>query len=142
MIRAAIVDTNVVVAGLLTGRTDSPVARVLDGMLLAAFPFVVSDALLAQYHEVLLRPELSKAHGLSGPETETLLLDIARHAIVLRAAPSGVAAPDAGDQHLWDLLGARDDLVLVTGDKRLLRDPAMHERVLVPSAFLQAQRSG
>jgi len=41
-----IVDTNVLVAGFLTGREDSPVARIVDGMLAAAFPFVVSEALL------------------------------------------------------------------------------------------------
>ena len=44
---AVIVDTNVVVAGLLTGDATSPVARILDGMLAATFPFVVSEALLA-----------------------------------------------------------------------------------------------
>ena len=37
-----IIDTNVIVAGLLTAHDDSPVARMLDGMLSAAFPFVVS----------------------------------------------------------------------------------------------------
>ena len=42
---AVIVDTNVVVAGLLTAQEASPVARILDGMLAAAFPFVVSEAL-------------------------------------------------------------------------------------------------
>lgn len=46
---AVIVETNVVVAGLLTGNAASPVARILDGMLSAAFPFVVSEALLAEY---------------------------------------------------------------------------------------------
>ena len=44
--RVAIVDTNVVIAGLLTAHATSPVGRILDGMLNAAFPFVVSEALL------------------------------------------------------------------------------------------------
>jgi hypothetical protein len=43
-----IVDTNVVVAGLLTANDSSPVASILDGMLAAAFPFVMSEALLAE----------------------------------------------------------------------------------------------
>ena len=47
MLPPVIVDTNVVVAGLLTARADSPVARVLDGMLAAVFSFAISDALLA-----------------------------------------------------------------------------------------------
>jgi predicted nucleic acid-binding protein len=55
---AVIVDTNVLVAGLITGNDASPVARILDGMLAAVFPFVVSEALLAEYRAVLVRPGL------------------------------------------------------------------------------------
>ncbi len=70
---AVIVDTNMVVAGLLTGNTTSPVARILDGMLAAAFPFVVSEALLAEYRAVLVRPAPRRLHGLTVTEVETLL---------------------------------------------------------------------
>lgn len=130
-----IVDTNVVVAGLLTADPASPVARVLDGMLAAAFPFIVSEALLGEYRTVLLRPVLRKLHALSVAEVEQLLVDLIQHAIVLQPGGSSTArlsAPDAGDQFLWDLLGARPDLVLITGDKRLLQDPGMHGRVISP----------
>jgi putative PIN family toxin of toxin-antitoxin system len=129
-----IIDTNVVVAGLLTSRADSPVARILDGMLSAAFVFVVSEALLAEYRAVLVRPKLCKLHGLSAAEIDIILTDMARHAIVLspvRTAASPMA-PDAGDQFLWDMLAARADLVLVTGDKLLLHAPAMLDRVISP----------
>jgi hypothetical protein len=61
--RVVIVDTNVVIAGLLTGEAASPVAVILDRMLKGAFPFVVSEALLAEYHAVLMRPALRKPHG-------------------------------------------------------------------------------
>lgn len=137
MTNFVIIDTNVVVAGLLTAHADSPVARILDGMLCAAFPFVVSEALLTEYRAVLLRPRLRKRHGLSVAEVDIILTDLARHAIVL--APVGTAAaplaPDSGDQLLWNLLAARADLVLVTGDKLLLQDQAMQQRVLLPHTF-------
>lgn len=133
--RAVIVDTNVVVAGLLTGNATSPVARILDGMLAAAFPFVVSEALLAEYRAVLVRPALRKLHGLTVAEVETLLTDIAQHAIVL-APGVGAPGPDAGDQLLWDLLAARPDLWLVTGDKALQGDATMQARVASPQAFV------
>ena len=85
---AVIVDTNVVVAGLLTGNDTSRVvpnvARILDGMLAAS------------------------------------------------------AAPDPGDPLLWGLLAARAELVLITGDKLLLRDAGMQGRVMSPSAFVSA----
>lgn len=70
-------------------------------------------------------------------EVQTLQTDIAQRAIVL---PPGVGspAPDPGDQLLWDLLAARADLLLVTGDKALQRDAAMQARVLSPQAFIEA----
>jgi uncharacterized protein len=129
-----IVDTSVVVAGLLTGSDASPVARMLDGMLRATLPFVVSEALLAEYHAVLVRPGLRKQHGLPMSEIETLLTAVAQHAIVLEPA-TAAPAPDPGDQLLWDLLAARPDLVLVTGDKRLIQDPGMRGRVVTTRAF-------
>jgi uncharacterized protein len=132
---AVIVDTSVVVAGLLTGNEASPVASILDGMLAAAFPFVLSEALLAEYRTVLVRPHLRKLHGLAVAEVEILLTDIAQHAIVwvpVAAAP----APDPGDQLLWNLLAARTDLLLVTGDKRLLQDASMQGRVISAREFV------
>ena len=131
-----IVDTNIVVAGLLTARADSPVARVLDGMLGAAIPFVISDALLAEYETVLRRPALRKAHGLATGELEVILVALAQHGIVLAPVPAA-PAPDAGDQHLWELLAAREDLLLVTGEKKLQRDRAMASRILAPAAFVE-----
>lgn len=133
--RAIVVDTNVVVAGLLTGNDSSAVARILDGMLAAAFPFVVSEALLAEYRAVLVRPGLRKLHGLAVADVETLLTDIAQHAIVL-APVATTPAPDPGDQLLWELLAARSDLRLVTGDKLLQRHAGMRGRVLSPGEFV------
>lgn len=132
---AVIVDTNVVVAGLMTQSDASPVARVLDGMLSAAFPFVMSEALLAEYRTVLVRSVLRKLHGLTVAEVESVLTDLAQHAIMLTpvAAPP---APDPGDQLLWELLAARADVLLVTGDKLLLRDAGMRGRVISPLAFV------
>ena len=132
---AVIVDTNVVVAGLLTKQDASPVARILDAMLGAAFPFVLSETLLAEYRAVLVRPVLRKLHGLTVAEVEAILTDLAQHAIVL-APVAAPPAPDPGDQLLWELLAARADLVLVTGDKLLLRDTGMQGRVISPQAFV------
>jgi uncharacterized protein len=138
MNRFFIIDTNVVVAGLLTSHADSPVARILDGMLAAAFPFVLSEALLSEYRAVLARPHLVKMHRLSADELDTILLELARHAIVLTPAKNDATpkAPDPGDQFLWDLLSSRDDLYLVTGDKLLLQGHVLHDRVLTPHMFV------
>lgn len=131
-----IVDTNVVGAGLLTARDDSPVARTLDGMLAALFPYAISETLLAEYRAVLLRPAMRKAHGLTASEVDILLVQLAQHAIVLRP-DAGPTAPERGDQHLWDLIAAREDLVLVTGDKLLLKDRGMASRIITPATFVE-----
>lgn len=131
----SIIDTNVVVAGLLTTRDESPVAHVLDAMLNAVFPFVVSEALLAEYRTVLLRPKLQKLHRLPVEALESILTELAQHAIVL-APVAAPPAPDSEDQSLWGLLAARHDLLLVTGDKRLLSDHGTHGRVISPAEFL------
>ena len=106
-------------------------------MLAAAFPFVVSEALLAEYRTVLVRPNLRTLHGLTVAEVEAILTDLAQHAIVL-APVAAPPAPDPGDQLLWKLLTARADLVLITGDKLLLGDAGMRGRVISPSAFVSA----
>lgn len=132
-----VVDTNIVVAGLIAGREASPVARILDAMLDAAVPFVVSEVLLAEYHAVLVRPPLRRLHGLSVADVERLLTVIARHAIVLAPEP-GLPAPDPADQFLWDLLAARPDLLLVTGDKLLIRAAGQAGRVISAADFVAA----
>jgi uncharacterized protein len=133
--RVAVVDTHVLVAGLITRSSESPVAQILDGMVVAAFPYALSEALLAEYRTVLVRPELLFQHGLSEAEVDALLTDLVQLAIVVDPV-RGPTAPDPGDQLLWDLLGARPELVLVTGGKRLLADAGMKERVLSAREFL------
>ncbi len=98
-----IVDTNVVVAGLLAADPTSPVARGLDGMLAAACRCAVSETLLGEYRTVRLRLALRKVHALSTDEVEQLLTDVAQHAIVIHPAASPAVAsraPDPGDQFL------------------------------------------
>lgn len=134
MTHVAVIDTNVVAAGLMTAQQDAPTTRILDGMLTAAFPFALSEALLAEYREVLNRPTLRKRHGLTRNEIESLLVALAEHAIVLESV-DGPAAPDPGDQHLWNLLADHDDVCLVTGDRVLLESRNAPAPVLTPAAF-------
>lgn len=132
--RAAVIDTNVVVAGLLTGDRASPTARILDGMCKGAFPFLLSTALLAEYREVLLRKRIKALHGLAEREVDALLTAIATHAAV-REPAAATGAPDPKDAHLWALVRSEPDAVLVTGDRALARNPPPSSPVLEPRAF-------
>ena len=131
---AAVIDTNVVVAGLITADADSPTAMILDGMRRGAFPFLLSDRLLAEYREVLLRAKIRKLHGLGALEVDQVLTEIATHAIV-REPEARTGAPDTKDNHLWSLLYDQPGSVLVTGDLALARKPPPESDVLSPREF-------
>lgn len=135
--RPAIIDTNVVVAGLLAGDPDAPAARVLDGMIRGHFPFVLSVALLAEYRQVLMRDRIRERHGLTEEETDGLLTAIAANAMVREAEPSGAAAPDPGDQLVWDLLAGVTGGLVVTGDEELLNDPPAGASAELPAALVE-----
>jgi putative PIN family toxin of toxin-antitoxin system len=132
---AAVIDTNVVVAGLLTASADSPTARILDAMRNGAFPFLVSTALLSEYREVLLRKKIRSLHGLTEREVDQLLIAIAAAAIV-REPQARTGAPDAKDNHLWSLLLTQPNSVLVTGDQVLAKSPPPKSAVVTPREFV------
>lgn len=131
---AVVVDTNVLVAGLLTGDAESPTARILDGMVRGTFPFLLSPALLAEYREVLLRRAIRARHGLGERQVDALLAALAANAVV-REPERVRGAPDAKDDHLWSLLQSQAGSVLVTGDLALAKNPPPKAAVLSPRAF-------
>ena len=133
----AIIDTNVVVAGLITSDCGAPTARILDDMIRGCFPFLLSIDLLAEYRRVLLRDRMRKLHGLSAAEVDTMLVAIAANAIVREATGEKSPAPDPGDQHLWDLLAAVPGAVLVTGDAGLIRNAPIEASVVPPRTFVE-----
>lgn len=130
-----IVDTNVVVAGLITNDEQSPVAQILDGMLTGRFIYLLSPDLLFEYRTVLNRPRIQKLHKLSVTEIDVLLTELTANA-VWREPSANVPAPDPGDNHLWSLLAYQPDTILVTGDKLLLDNPPNFATVLTPAKAL------
>ena len=140
--RVAVVDTNVVVSGLISAEVDSPTRIVLDGMLRGRFAYVVSVELLAEYRQVLLRERVQKRHGLSEAEIDTILVRIAANGIVCEPVAATVGAPDPGDEHLWRLLAAQPDAELVTGDRVLVENPPPGAVVITPREFVEGAEGG
>jgi len=130
-----VVDTNVVVAGLLTGSSQSPVSSVLDSMLSGTLVFLLSPALLDEYRAVLSRPKIAALHGLSEGQIDELLVELTANAI-WRKPESGSPAPDQGDDHLWALLLAHPGSALITGDRLLLENPLPRRSVISPRQWL------
>lgn len=137
MKRPAVVDTNVVVSGILTARRESPTARIVDAMLNGGFRFLISVELLAEYREVLLRPKISRRHGLSPSEVDIILADIAAAGAVIEVEPPPAGSGKGGDDHLWRILARDASAVLVTGDRELFDRKAGSRKVMSPRKFLE-----
>lgn len=129
-----VVDTNVVVAGLLSASPCSPVALILDAMLAGTLVYLLSPPLLAEYRSVLLRPKLTRRHGLAESEVDAVLAELAANAM-WREPSGGPSAPDPGDDHLWALLHAHAGSTLITGDRALLEAPTATGSVIGPGAW-------
>jgi len=135
--RIFVVDTNILVAGLISGQPDSPTILVVDAMLDGRLIYLLSPELLQEYRMVLLRPRLMRLHNLSEEEIDQLLTEIIANAI-WHETLAGVAehAPDPGDEHLWKLLATEPSAALITGDRLLLEQPPSHSSVLSPASYV------
>ncbi len=133
----ALIDTNVVVASFLVRRSDSPVSRVVRGMIEGRFPYLLSVELLSEYRSVLLRSPIRQRHALAGEDVDLLLEEIAFLGIVRELNSSCQSAPDTEDNHLWHLLKAQPGSLLVTGDHKLLGSPPSFASVFSPAAFCE-----
>jgi len=136
--RIFIIDTNVLVAGLITAENNSPTARVLDAMLSGSLFYLLSAELLREYRDVLLRPKLSGLHGLNEQEIDQLLNEITANAIWREPLPDpNHISPDPQDAHLWSLLASEPTAVLLTGDRMLIENPRPQSSVISPATWAE-----
>ena len=135
MLPLCIVDTNVLIAGLLTQDPHGPTVCLVDAMVEGSLPFLLSPALVLEYKDVLARPKLSKLHKLTAQELETLLTELVANSVWREPSPSSDTPPDKGDAHLWSLLESEPKAILVTGDKLLLKRPLKGRLIYTPAEF-------
>ena len=132
--KICIVDTNVVVSGLIGADSNSPPARILDAMLDGGILYLMSSDLLDEYSSVLRRPGLVRLHGRTDDEIDRLLAGLVANAMWREPAVKG-DAPDPGDDHLWALLASCPRGQLITGDRLLLENPPGDASVTSPRHF-------
>jgi putative PIN family toxin of toxin-antitoxin system len=133
-----IVDTNVLLAGLAAKNEHSPPRRILVALRDGSHNALVSPALVAEYRDVLNRPEVVRWHGLQPPLPDRVVDELVRFSSAIEPEVTVIAAPDPGDQFVWALLAADPAAVLVTGDKALMESDAFPGRILSPRAFVDA----
>ena len=138
-----VIDTNVIVSGLIGEDSNSPPARILDAMLDGKIAYLMSSELLDEYLSVLRRPRLVRLHGRTMEELDRLLTDLVANAVWREPVGEPVgAAPDVGDNHLWALLASYSEALLVTGDRLLLEEPPIDASVISPRQFVETFLSG
>lgn len=130
-----IVDTNVVVSGVIGSDSDSPPVRIVDAMLDGDFLYSISPGLLQEYADVLRRPAIAGLHGRTDEELDRLLADLVANS-VWRDPVATETVPDSGDDHLWALLRTHTHACRVTGDQLLVSNPPVHSRVITPRRFV------
>ena len=125
-----VIDTNVIVASLLTHNHDSATARVMDAVYSRRIVPLVNDDILAEYSDVLFRPHL-KLDSSKCEFIVSLMTDIGLH---LDPVQSSVTLPDEADRVFYEvaLAGPAGDTKLVTGN---LRHYPVEPMVVTPAQF-------
>ena len=114
----AVVDTNVLVAALLSKRDDSATVRVIRAMISGEFIPLYHEDILAEYEDVLHR---KKKYDLSESAIQTVLNAIRRFGIEVFPKPTGEIFIDEDDIIFYEVAMEKreDNAYLVTGNMEL-----------------------
>jgi putative PIN family toxin of toxin-antitoxin system len=141
---AAVVDTNVLVAGLLTSSPRSANRKLLDCFRRGDFTLLLSPAALQEIQQVLALPQLRVIHHLTDDEIRLfcLGLEFAENArVVAGARPVSPSVTRDVTDTKWVALALDGDAdYLVTNDHRHLHRlrKVGRTRILTPHKFLVA----
>lgn len=125
--RQWVIDTNVVVSGLLN--PHGPSARVLNAVLDGRMKLVYDARILAEYRDVLHRPRLKLA-----PNKIQAFLNGLRSQVMVTPRDFVVSAPDADDIVFVEAALATTDKTIVTGNLAHYPSEILQgARVLTPS---------
>ena len=112
----AVIDTNVIVAALLTKNRDSATLRVVNAVLDGTIIPLYHQEILAEYNEVLHRP---KFH-LQESTIQFVLNAVAQYGVEVFPQPSGEILVDMDDLIFYEVALEKrdDDAYLVTGNQQ------------------------
>jgi len=127
-----VLDTNVLVAGLLT--PHGPPGRVIDLILNGDLTPCFDDRILAEYREVLSRPKF----GLDPDQIEAVLDYIEGEGLHFIAKPLDISLPDPDDRAFLEMAVAAEAECLITGNPRHFPAKSRYGlRVIGPREFIE-----
>ena len=112
----AVIDTNVIVAALLTKNKDSATLRVINAVLDGTIIPLYHQDILAEYNDVLHRPKFS----LQEDTIAFILKAITQYGVEVFPQPSGEILVDMDDLIFYEvaLEKREDEAYLVTGNQQ------------------------
>ena len=128
----AVIDTNVVVAALMSKHRDSATRRTLMAIADGRVQPIITADILAEYEDVLHRDYLR----LSADEADRTIELFERTGRTLNPVPADEEFPDEDDRVFYEvaLAGAVDNAKVVTGN---LKHYPKSPMVLTPTEFCQ-----
>lgn len=94
----AVVDTNVLVSGLLASNSNSPTVKVLESIFDRVTVPILTEAILREYHEVLLRPKFK----FNPDMVNTFLQAIELAGMKIYSQSSGIILDDMKDLSFYE----------------------------------------
>lgn len=136
----AVIDTNIIVSRYLT--PEGLAARLLSDWRADRFELLVSEPILAEVHDVLLRPAIRARHQLTVIQVEQIVDNFRRFGILIEPGESVVASEDPDDDKFLECALGGDADVVVSRDPHLLDLKQFRGiRILSPAAFLAVLES-
>ena len=108
----AVVDTNVIVSGMITSHSDSPTAKVLDCLGEKHITPLYCEEILQEYENVLSR----KKFKLPKERVEKFLKMMKSDGIASNRVPSHEVFTDPKDVVFYEVALSKEDSFLVTGN--------------------------
>lgn len=132
----AVIDTNVIVASLLTKHHDSATARVMDAVFSGKVVPLLNDEIIAEYRDVLHRKRL----GLNPEKCDFIISLITDLGMTLDRISTNASMVDEKDRVFYEIALAGLDM----GNSKLVTGNTKHypevDFIVTPAQFCEIMR--
>ena len=131
----AVFDTNLLVSSLLTKRTDTATAKVVDAISSGDIIPLYNQEILEEYDEVLHRAKFS----FSEQRIRRILQMIRQFGLAVNPSPTGETLVDMNDLVFYEIVMEKrnDDAYLITGN---IRHFPNRDFIVTPSEMMEILR--
>ena len=128
----AVFDTNVLLSSLLTKRTDTATAKVVDAIASGDIIPLYNQEILTEYNEVLHRGKFS----IGEERIQKILLMIRQFGLAVNPSPTGEVLVDMDDLVFYEIVMEKrdDNAYLITGN---IRHFPKRDFIVTPSEMIE-----